>query len=454
LAVTQERLFIRARPLGLLWLVLVGAASAGFLVLMDRTTYDTWGAVVIAPILLSVSIPALRHQAAREGDPRLFRLLMWALVLKLGASLVRYFVAFAVYGTGDSLRYMNDGAMLATQFHRFDFAVGPITGTGFPSFLTGLVYTVTWPTQLGAFLVFSWIAFWGLFLFYRAFTIAVPEGRRTTYARFVFFMPTLLFWPSSVGKEAWMLFGLGLAAFGAARLFTAGVTKAVVPTLLGIGATALVRPPVAAMIAGAVVVGFVLRPSRPQQGELAIVFKVIVLIGCAVGMLFLVRLTNNFLARAGVNEEGGITDTMQNTMFRTQEGGSQFQASVLDRPSEVPVAVITVLFRPLIPEADSIQGLLAALEGTFLLAWSIWRWRWMWHAALSIRRQPYVATALSFTAVFIFGFSSIANFGILARQRTQVLPFYLVLLAVPTPEWLERHRTQKEVERADAQPVA
>jgi hypothetical protein len=454
LAVARERLFIRAKPLGALWLVLVGAASAGFLVLMDRTSYDTWGAVIIAPILLLVSIPALRHQAAREGDPRLFAVLMCALVLKLGASLVRYFVAVGVYGSGDSVRYMNDGAQIAAQFHRFDFAIGPIRGTGFPSFLTGLVYTVTWPTRIGAFLVFSWIAFWGLFLFYRAFTIAVPEGRRTTYARLVFFLPSLVYWPSSVGKDAWMVFGLGLAAFGVAKLLTAGVAKAVVPLLLGIGATAIVRPPVAAMIAGAVVVAYVLRPSRPQQGELAPVFKVIVLIGLAVGMLFLVRLTNNFLVRAGVSEEGGITDTMQNTMFRTQQGGSSFQPSVLDRPSQAPMAVITVLFRPLIPDANSAQGLLAALEGTFLLAWSIWRWRWVWHASLSIRRQPYVATALSFTAVFIFGFSSIANFGILARERTQVLPFYLVLLAVPTPEWWERHRTQKEVARADAQPVA
>ena len=130
MAVARERLFIRAKPLGALWLVLVGAASAGFLVLMDRTSYDTWGAVIIAPILLLVSIPALRHQATREGDPRLFALLMCALVLKLGASLVRYFVAVGVYGSGDSVRYMNDGAQIAAQFHRFDFAIGPIRGTG------------------------------------------------------------------------------------------------------------------------------------------------------------------------------------------------------------------------------------------------------------------------------------------------------------------------------------
>jgi hypothetical protein len=32
--------------------------------------------------------------------------------------------------------------------------------------------------------------------------------------------------------------------------------------------------------------------------------------------------------------------------------------------------------------------------------------------------------------MFIFGFGTIGNFGILARQRSQVMPFLFVLLAV------------------------
>jgi hypothetical protein len=35
--------------------------------------------------------------------------------------------------------------------------------------------------------------------------------------------------------------------------------------------------------------------------------------------------------------------------------------------------------------------------------------------------------------MFVIAFSSIGNFGILTRQRTQVFPFVLVLLAVPRP---------------------
>ena len=33
----------------------------------------------------------------------------------------------------------------------------------------------------------------------------------------------------------------------------------------------------------------------------------------------------------------------------------------------------------------------------------------------------------------VFAFSSVGNFGIITRQRTQVFPFVLVLLALPLP---------------------
>jgi hypothetical protein len=42
-----------------------------------------------------------------------------------------------------------------------------------------------------------------------------------------------------------------------------------------------------------------------------------------------------------------------------------------------------------------------------------------------------VAFALAYTGLFILAFSAIGNFGLLTRQRTQLLPFVLVLLAMP-----------------------
>ena len=36
--------------------------------------------------------------------------------------------------------------------------------------------------------------------------------------------------------------------------------------------------------------------------------------------------------------------------------------------------------------------------------------------------------------MFVIAFSSIGNFGIMTRQRTQVLPLFLVLLALPASD--------------------
>ena len=46
-------------------------------------------------------------------------------------------------------------------------------------------------------------------------------------------------------------------------------------------------------------------------------------------------------------------------------------------------------------------------------------------------RSPYVTFALAYSGLFVLAFSAIGNFGLLARQRTQLLPFVLVLIAVP-----------------------
>jgi hypothetical protein len=45
--------------------------------------------------------------------------------------------------------------------------------------------------------------------------------------------------------------------------------------------------------------------------------------------------------------------------------------------------------------------------------------------------NPYVSYAFVYSALFVLAFSNFANFGILARQRVQLLPLFLVLLAMP-----------------------
>jgi hypothetical protein len=48
-----------------------------------------------------------------------------------------------------------------------------------------------------------------------------------------------------------------------------------------------------------------------------------------------------------------------------------------------------------------------------------------------MRSGPFIDYAFTFAGLFIIAFSSIGNFGILTRQRVQLYPFVLILLAWP-----------------------
>ena len=62
--------------------------------------------------------------------------------------------------------------------------------------------------------------------------------------------------------------------------------------------------------------------------------------------------------------------------------------------------------------------MMAALESAWLLSLFVIRYRWVLAALKSMRRQPYVAYLVASLIGGIIVLTSVANFGILARQRT------------------------------------
>lgn len=433
----------RPQTLIAITLALTVAFVAALLVLTEVSTYETWGALLLAPVLLAISLPVLRRQATREGDARLLWLLCAALVLKLASAIVRHYVAFDVYeGVADAAGYHDWGVKLSRQFWsgNFDTGLPSLTGTEFAKFLSGIVYMFTGPTRLGAFIFFSWIGFWGLFFFYRAFTVAVPEGRPRSYAHLLFFLPSLLYWPSSIGKEAWMTLSLGIGAFGAARALTGRTWRGLAISGLGFWMAGVVRPHMAGMMGVALAVGFLLRPTRAELRQLAPVAKGMTIAAVAVLALVLIVRTDRFLRDSNIDTSEGLTSALGQVTAQTSEGGSAFVPSLIQSPSRAPAAVVTVLFRPFVLEAHNAQSLAAALEGSLLMLICLFRVPWGLAALRSIRRQPYVGFALAYTGIFIFAFSAVANFGILARQRSLLFPLFLVLLCVPR----ERSDTRSE----------
>ena len=168
-----------------------------------------------------------------KANRSLFWFLLAALLIHLGLGWFGRVVAYDIYhGAADVGQYHQVGVDLAEQFRHGVFAInlpGGFGGTNWPGVVAGSLYAVTGPTTVGGYLFFAWLGFWGCFFFYRAFNLAVPEGRARTYRRLLFLLPSLAFWSSYMGKDSWMVFGMGIAAFGIARILTGNVMRGLIP---------------------------------------------------------------------------------------------------------------------------------------------------------------------------------------------------------------------------------
>jgi len=100
--------------------------------------------------------------------------------------------------------------------------------------------------------------------------------------------------------------------------------------------------------------------------------------------------------------------------------------------------MFTFLFRPYIFEAHNSMALAAALESTLILILVLYRVKSLFAAIGCFFTRPFVAfctiTFLLLTAIL----SVEANFGVIVRHRSMVLPFLLILLAVPRKNKLSR----------------
>jgi hypothetical protein len=412
----------------------IGLTAIALIVAMAMTglrsgSYDVWVVVLLGPMLFVATLPALGRQALREQNPRLFWFLVSALVLKLVSSLVRYYITFEVYERADARDYHEWGVTLFRQFRDLNFEtdLDLLSSTNFIRYFTGLVYAVIGPSKLGGFVLYSWLGFIGLFHFYRAFVTALPDGNRRMYGLFVFFLPTLLYWPSSIGKESWMMFGLGIACYGCARVLAGSTFGGLLPLGLGLWLSGLVRPHMAGLVAVSLAAAAIVRKPKSELRELAPIAKVLMLTSLGLLALFLTVRTSDFLQDKGIDTNTGVTDVIEQTSARTSSGGSQFAPTVLESPLRAPIAVATVLFRPFIFEAHNLQALAAAVEGSFLAIFSLVRWRSAVEAITRLRHSPYIGFVLIYSILFIVAFSGMANFGLLVRERTQLMPLYILM---------------------------
>ena len=416
---------------------------------MTYLSYDVWGALVIAPIIAMVTVPMVRY--AFRGDLKpLVVVALAGLVAKLVGTLARYWVTFDAYGgLGDSSAYHQAGRVLASQARSSDgsfFDVIPLQqGTMFINQLTAFLYSFVGSSRLAGFLWFSLMGYWGVVFCVKAACLAVPSLARRRYALLCFLAPSLIFWPSSIGKEAWLSLCLGVLSYGAAKLLTGGWgLGSVFPTAAGAAGAAMVRPHFAAIWLGAMVVAMVTgvvtgRSTRAGSSRLVQIGLALVAV---VGLVLVARVTLQFLSPTNDDEPVSVGNSLdvigKETSRRSTTGGSSFEPIVISGPTDYPMTVLRTLTRPLLPEARGFSTLIPALETTALLVLAAVGWRRLVSLPRMLLSTPYVVFSALIAVMGGLAFSRFGNLAILVRQRSLVLPALLVLVCLP--QWRARLR--------------
>lgn len=421
-----------ARTFPVAFWLLMAAAGLAFVVAVASGWSEAETMVLVLMLAIPVGFVARGLPIAADAH-WLPNMLILGYVAKLGASSVRYWALEFLYnGVGDATGYHNHGIQLSPVWRSFQ--VPPFEpGTEFVQVATGFIYVPHVPTKLGGFLIFATLAFLGQILLYAAFRRALPSPRLKWYALLIFFFPNIVYWPSSIGKESLMILFIGMAAYGAARLFASYEIRWMLILGIGLLGCAAIRSHIALLLAVSLAAAMVL--GRAPVTDHAKARRLAHLLVVGVVLVGVARFANDDF---GIDLSGGINETFLEEEIdpifagveeQTSRGGSAVEGTAISSPLDVPEAVLRVIFRPLPTDAHNVQALVnSVLEGSLLLTLFIWRLPAILRNLPRMWRSPYLIFSFVYTAGFIFGHSAILNLGIVARQRSQLIPFVLVLL--------------------------
>lgn len=415
-------------------LVLVGA-------LMGTVSYEYQAGIVVL-LLIVVGASYLIPRAVAKEPSVTTTLLAVALAVKLLGAFARYVMLLVIFEGGDAVAFHKAGEAdyLLVRSLDFSFLDAPFFGTVFTEHLTAFMYAVTGPSMMGAFLVCSTLAFFGTWLFYRAHRLAFPGGDSRLYFLLLFFLPTMAFWPSSLGKDALVVFGLGVATWGLAKLLQRVSPGSFVQMALGIVFTFGVRPALAVMFLAGAAIAFLLHPGA-MRSPLSRPITALLLGPLVAAGLFFAGSQALLYENIDASLDTVLEEYVATRERLLAEGGSVIEGPAPTSPGGVGQAILTVLFRPFPWELATPLAAVAGLESLVLLGIVVIRLKTGWRAIRTRWRGGLVICALVVVVTLIVPLTAAANFGLLVRQRAQLLPFLLLILTAEAGPRLLRDPT-------------
>lgn len=431
------------------------AAAFGIAAAVLMLPYDGGGGAILVilgvAVLLLLIVPGF---VARHDTRFLTQLLIVGVAAKLVGTIVRLYVTFSLYESRDSENYHLIGAIVAGHIRNGDFATAlgySGLGTDFLEFFTGVVYSVIGPTLFGGFIFFSFLAVIGALFFYKAFRVASPTGDWRIFAVLMLLYPGIVYWPTGIGKDAFVFLFAGMTTYGVAVAVTRARWDAVVPIAIGLTGVFLVRPHIAMILAIGIPVALIV--ALPRRSGAQVGGQLTMLLLAAVATWIVMGQAAEYLGLPALSPDGVKQYVVEQEANpnRFEDNASNFEVTSVDSPLWAPMAFLTVLFRPFPWEAQNAQALVQSFDGILLAGIILFSARRLWAGLASVHREPFVAYAVITGTVLILALSTLGNFGLLARQRAMVLPFvFTVLVFAP----VKARAMAKDADEVDSEQAA
>ena len=252
--------------------VVLGSAALIGVVGREVSLASIWSVCAVSLFVVAV-IWGLRRGSASYDEPRYGRLLLVAIVAKAAAAVTQYFVIEIVYGgTADANRYHQYGVIVADSIRdgAFEpFRYGSQETTNMVT-IVGWIYAAVGSSRLGGVVVFASMALVGAFLFDRAVRRAAPTLDLWRYSLLIYLVPAVLFWTSTIGKDAWMVLMIGMVANGFSLLVASPHRwSGLLWVVLGLGGSSVVRPHVTLALVASLALGLLFM-GIPAAGQASV----------------------------------------------------------------------------------------------------------------------------------------------------------------------------------------
>lgn len=380
--------------------------------------------VIIAILLFLVFSLWVRSTAIRNNRTLNTRY-KWGMAFRVIGTLTYIIYAHNFSGGGvDAWVYDNYAAKFAEYFLRGDFSPfydqsfwrnGQLFYTNFVAYPAAFFMIATLGSEFGIYLLFSSFCFAGLVFLLYAFRKNYQFLDQKNIIFWILMFPALWFWTSTIGKDAFMFFGIGIVCLGITNKRLNYVL-----ILLGLAILYAFRPPTAYVAVLALGSFFVL---NLKDSWLIRIFKI------TFGIVVIVLLANYLSDKWGVEEFSNeeLAELQSGTLRYNEYGQGKLEEKAGGLES-IPQGIIDVLARPFIWEIRNVLTLASAIEINavlFLLFWKRKSVTQFIREGLTHRLSTFVLAFVFIYVVTVGLFEN--NIGLIARHRAIIFPFLFLM---------------------------